>query len=199
MRDILKFKKLLNEFRSLSFEGEYVEDVLLEAHDDFEGAYKNFIKDHEIDLKDLMKDNEKKAEKIIEDNAEEYYHELKGEPEELLKFKKTHRKLVRLLHPDRQQADDPRSAEREEDFKKLSAAIDNGHWAIFFDVADKYGVDIVEVEEANRLLVEDIKKIEGKINGKKKSFSWYLKQCEDDDCRENVVRTFLKFVYGWEE
>jgi hypothetical protein len=197
MRDLLKFKKLLNEFRSLSFEGEYIEDILLEAHDDFENAYQEFVKEHEIDLEELTGKNKEKVEKIVEQTAEEYFHEPKGEPEELSKFKKTHRKLVMLLHPDRQDQSDPRREEREEDFKKLTSAIDDGLWAIFFDIADKYGVDIVEIEEANKLLIEDIEKMEGKIKGKKSTFSWYLNQCEDDECRERVVRTFLNFMYGW--
>lgn len=197
MRDVLKFKKLLNEFRSLTFEGEYIEDILLEAHDDFEEAYQKFIKENEINVEDLTSKNQKKVEKIVEESAEEYYQEIKGEPEELQKFKKTHRKLLRLLHPDRLDSDDPRREEYEEDFKKLTGAIDKGVWAVFFDIADKYNVDIVEVEEANRLLMEDIQKMEGMIKGKKTTFSWYLNQCEDDECREKVIRTFLSFMYGW--
>jgi len=199
MRDVLKFKKLLNEFRSLAFEGEYIEDILLEAHDDFESAYQQFIEEHEIDLEDLMGKNKERAEKIIEDSADEYHNKIQGEPEELGKFKKTHRKLLRLLHPDRLDSDDPRREEFEDDFKKLTSAIDQGIWAVFFDIADKYKVDIVEIEEANRLLLEDIEKMQGKIKGKKTTFSWYLNQCEDEPCREKVIRTFLSFMYGWTE
>ena len=57
MRDKLKFKKLLNEFRSLKFEGEYIEDVLLEAHEDFESYYNKFCEDKGISIKDLEDKN----------------------------------------------------------------------------------------------------------------------------------------------
>jgi hypothetical protein len=88
--------------------------------------------------------------------------------------------------------------EKEEDFKKVVSATESGIWADFFDVADKYGVEIEEVEEANRLLMEDIEKMVEKNKGKKTTFSWMLNECEDEPCRERIIKTFLNYMYGYD-
>jgi hypothetical protein len=84
MRDKLKFKKLLNEFRSLRFEGEYIEDILLEAleaHDDFENYYSKFCEDRGISIKDLEDRNKKRVETIKGETVKEYYQKLHGDYE----------------------------------------------------------------------------------------------------------------------
>lgn len=199
MRDFLKFKKLLNEFRSLKFEGEYIEDILSEAHLEFDEFYSKFCEENSINIEELENKNKERVETIKEESSKEYFKKEDCDSKEFTPFKKTHRKLVRLLHPDKLKPEDPRSAQREEDFKIMSDAIQRGLWATFFDIADKYGVEIEEVEEANRLLVDEIKKMEGKIKGKKSTFSWMLNQCENDPCRERVIRAFLSLMYGYSE
>jgi hypothetical protein len=194
MREILKFKKLLNEFKSLKFEKEYVEDVLMEANGDFEKSYSDFIEENEIDTSEFAHLFQEELE--VQDDGEIY--EVNGEPEELSVFKKTHRKLVRLLHPDVIDPDNPRKEEFDEDFKKMSSAIQNEVWADFFDVADKYNIEIEEVEEANKLLTKDIENLGQKIETKKKTFSWFLNKCDGDpDCRDHVIRTYFKSKFGW--
>ena len=194
MRDVLKFKKLLNEFKSLKFEKEYVEDVLMEANSDFEKVYTEFIEENDIDPSNfgpLMVEEEQ-----VEDDGQ--LNASARTPEELAKFKETHKKLVRLLHPDAIDPNDPRKDEMFEDFKKMSTALQNSIWADFFDVADKYGVKIEEIEEANKLLTQDIENLGQKIEGKKKTFSWFLKQCDGDPaCRDVVISAYFKSKFGW--
>lgn len=197
MRDQLKFKKLLSEFRSLKFEGAYIEDILLEAHDDFESYYTKYCEEKEIDLKALEEANRKRVETIKGETAKEYYEKLHGDAEEIVRFKKTHRKLVRMLHPDKLDDSDPRRDEKEEDFKRMISATETGVWSEFFDVADKYGVEIEEVDEANKLLMEDIEKMGNKNKGKKTTFSWMLNECEDEPCREQIIKRFLSLMYGY--
>ena len=67
----------------------------------------------------------------------------------------------------------------------------------FNAVVDKYGIEIEEVEEANKLLMEDIEKMVEKNKGKKTTFSWLLNECQDDDCRERIIKTFLNYMYGY--
>ena len=197
MRDKLKFKKLLNEFRSLRFEGEYIEDILIEAHEEFDKYYGQFCLDRGINVEQLERENKNRIESIKGETVKEYYMKLHGNQEELTQFKKTHRKLMRQLHPDKLDKSDPLREEKEEDFKRVVEAVETGIWADFFDVADKYGIEIEEIDEANRLLMEDIEKIEGKNKGKKTTFSWMLSECEDEPCRERIIRTFLNFMYGY--
>ena len=53
MREHLKFKQLLNQFKSLKFEEEYVKDFLLEANDEFENAFENYLKENGITNEEL--------------------------------------------------------------------------------------------------------------------------------------------------
>ena len=80
----------------------------------------------------------------------------------------------------------------------MQEAIQNEVWSDFFDLADKYNIYLDRVEEANKLLLEDIDKMSNDIDGKKKTFSWFMKQCNGDkDCRDNVVELYLRTKYGW--
>lgn len=194
MREHLKFKQLLNQFRSLKFEEEYVKDFLMEANEDFEATFENYLKQNGITNEEL--EGPPQEELCMEDNGE--LHKSSTEPVEMKHFKKAHKKLVRILHPDRQRDNDPRKEEHEEDFKKMTTALNDSVWAEFFEIADKYNVDLDKVEEANRLLLEDIEKTSDTIEGKKKTFAWFLSQCADSqDCRDNVIEVYLKSKYGW--
>jgi|SRR6056300_76166 len=196
MREHLKFKQLLNQFRSLKFEEEYIKDFLMEADSEFEDAFQSYLEKNELSEDDLNRPPPQQLEVVEEDD--ESICESSTEPLELKHFKKAHRKLVKILHPDRQSANDPRRQEHEEDFKKLTKALNDNLWAEFFEIADKYNVELDRVEEANRLLLEDIEKASETIEGKKKTFSWFLSQCGDsEDCRDNVIEVYLRSKFGW--
>jgi hypothetical protein len=195
MREHLKFKQLLNQFKSLRFEEEYIKDFLMEANEDFEEAFSTYLEQNDITQEEL-EGPPADPQPIEQDDGE--IHKSSSESIEMKHFKKAHKKLVKILHPDRQDASDPRRHEREEDFKTMTTSLNSGIWADFFDIADKYGVELDKVEEANRLLLEDIEKASETIEGKKKTFSWFLANCNgDQDCRDNVIEVYLRSKYGW--
>jgi len=195
MREHLRFKQLLNQFKSLKFEEEYLKDYLMEANDLLEEALKEYIEEQGISREELEAGNPPPMD-FGEDDGE--IHDSSTEPLEMKHFKKAHRKLMKILHPDRQSPNDPRREEFEEDFKRLTTALNEECWADFFDIADKYSVKLDRVEEANRLLIEDIDKASDTIETKKKTFAWFLAQCGDSaDCRENVLEVYLRSKYGW--
>ena len=196
MREHLKFKQLLNQFRSLKFEEEYIKDFLMEADSEFEDAFQSYLEKNELSEDDLIGPMPQQPQAIEE--GDESICESSSEPLELKHFKKAHRKLVKILHPDRQSANDPRRQEHEEDFKRLTKALNDNLWAEFFEIADKYNVELDRVEEANRLLLEDIEKASETIEEKKKTFSWFLSKCGDNqDCRDNVIEVYLSTRFGW--
>ena len=55
MRKKLKFKKMLNEFRSLNYELQYIKEVLKDSHIEFELFYKEYCRKNDIDLTSLNK------------------------------------------------------------------------------------------------------------------------------------------------
>lgn len=195
MREHLKFKQLLNQFKSLKFEEEYLKDYLMEANELLEEALDEYIENQGITREDLEGGT---PEPVGFDEDDGELQESSTEPLELKHFKKAHRKLLKILHPDRHKANDPRKEEYEEDFKRMVAALNEECWADFFDIADKYNVKLDRVEEANRLLIDDIDKASDTIETKKKTFAWFLAQCGDSaDCRENVMEVYLRSKYGW--
>jgi len=195
MREHIKFKQLLNQFKSLKFEEEYLKDFLMEANDNFEEAFSDYLEENGITDDDLYRPPPE-TQTAIEDDGK--LQESSLEPIDLKHFKKAHKKLVKILHPDRLSESDPRKEEYEEDFKRMTTSLNEGLWADFFDLADKYNVELDKVEEANRLLLEDIEKASNTIEGKKKTFSWFLSQCGDSkDCRDNVIEVYLRSKYGW--
>ena len=109
MREHLKFKQLLNQFRSLKFEGEYMEDVLMHAHVDFDEACKEYMEENDMRTEDFTNEEVEHDAPPQEESGEIF--ETTPEPEELRLFKKAHRKLVKILHPDRIRKNDSRKEE----------------------------------------------------------------------------------------
>ena len=80
--------------------------------------------------------------------------------------------IAKKLHPDALKMDDPRRAEYEEDFKRASAANNEGRWGELFDIVDRHGVPLKEYKEAIECLKFDIKRIKAELE-KEKSTYWY--------------------------
>ena len=114
MREHIRFKQLLSQFKSLKFEEEYLKDFLMEANEDFEKAFSAYLEENGISNEELEGPPEDLEPTIEDDGA---LHESSTEPTDMKHFKKAHKKLVKILHPDRQRSNDPRKEEREEDFK----------------------------------------------------------------------------------
>ena len=67
MREHLKFKQLLNQFKSLKFEEEYVKDFLMEANEDFEESFDNYLKENGITMDDLEGPKQDPAPVVVDD------------------------------------------------------------------------------------------------------------------------------------
>ena len=64
-RGKFKFLKLLNEYRSLKYELEYIRDILTEGHQEFEIYYRTWCAENNVDLKELNKRNQRKVDMIF--------------------------------------------------------------------------------------------------------------------------------------
>ncbi len=200
MRKKLKFKKLLNQYRSLRFELEFIEDVLSEYHLIFEETYRKYCAENDIDLQALHEQNQEKVEKLFSNKPVP-----KEEEEEVVenkamssRHKSLYRDLAKKLHPDLLPEGDPRYDEYEQAFKEAAAAFDNSSWGDLFDLAERFDVNARNFGPLCDSLKEDIEKISAKIDNEKKTFSWALYECEEtEDCTERVIKNFLFAVFRY--
>lgn len=201
MKGRLKFMKLLNEFRSLDYELKYVREILREGHLEFELYYRKWCEDNEVDLAALNKKNEKKIEASFQKTNSTQIKQMVERKEEAAKkdFKSLYKAIARKLHPDTLKNDDPRKFEYSEAFKKATDAKSNGKWGQLFDVVDKYDIYLGEYDDAIECLRGDIKRVEKEIKQEKASYSWALYEAETEQQKAQVVKNFLRQLFGWKE
>ena len=194
----LKFKKLLNEYKSHKFELEMVREILKDAHIEFEVFYRRWCAENDVDIGELNKQNQKKVQVIFEKQEQglaiiEEKQEKKGD-----KYKKIYREVAKKIHPDKLDTSDPRFWEYTNAFKDVNRAMDKENWGDLFEVVDKYNIWITEYEEACEDIQKSIEETKKLVEHEKKSYSWTLYECEDDEvCKERVVKNFLHQLFGW--
>ena len=106
----LKFKKLLNEYRSLYYELEYVQDVINETHEEFDDNLRQYCEKNEIVIEELQ--NKLKPKKETETNLQQEVieeEEVKEDEEPEFDSKRLFRQVARSFHPDRLKEDPSRS------------------------------------------------------------------------------------------
>ena len=198
MKSKLKFKKLLNEYKSLKYEEQYIKEVLRDSHQDFDEYYRKFCQENEVSIASLEKDNKDKVTKAFEESKQS---EIKGIDEKIrakdYDYKKIFKQIARKLHPDKLSDDDPRLSEFEDDFKKAANGINNGHWGDLFDVADKHEIDIEDYEMVNKSIKDSIDVMKKQIASLKNQYSYMFYECEEDkNCKDSVIKSFIKQLFG---
>lgn len=200
MREKLKFKKLLNEFRSLEYEFEYNSEVLREAGEAFESYYLKWCDENSVDIAAIQKEKNKKTQiknpQPLEDDSAARTEVRKKHS----KHRDVFKSIAKKIHPDKIQDHDPRKDEFNDAFLRANSAIDNGEWGGLFDVIDKYDIDIQDYDSANESLTKDIQRMNDKLKSQKSTYSWLLQNCGDDTlCRDIIIRAYMSQVYGWSE
>jgi len=193
----LKFKKLLNEYRSLSYELEYVKEVMVIANSEFEIYYRDYCRKSDISIAELESKNKPKVEQIFQKAAID-----KKKIEEVMSkkdydHKSIFKEIAKKLHPDKLQPEDPRLEEYEASFKQAANAVSTEKWGSLFDIAEKYDIDIKDYNSVNKSLREDIKRIKKVIEKEKSRYGWLLYDCEgNENCKENVIKQYLKHLFN---
>jgi len=198
MRKKLKFKKLLNHYRSLQYEEEYVKEVLKEAHIEFDEYYREFCRIYLVNIERLEK---KKNDRLKAAYEQSEKPSMKGVDEKLrakdYDHKNVFKQIARKLHPDKLSEDDPRLKEFEDDFKTAAAGINDGNWGDLFNIAEKHDIDIKDYDTVNESIKDSIKVLVKKITELKNQYSYMFYECEDDkNCKDNIIKNFLRQVFG---
>ena len=200
MKGRLKFLKLLSDFRSKNYELKYVRETLKDAHMEFELYHREWCIKNNVDLEKLNQENQRKVDMtFIENQTTKLKRQvIKDEvAEKRRNFKGLYKQIARKLHPDKLGDDDPRKMEYEDAFKKATRANASGRWGELFDVVDKYNIFLGEYEDAIECLKTDIKRLEEELKKEKSSYSWLLYEAETEQQKGQVVKNFLRQLFGW--
>tara|TARA_Y100001973_G_C5094232_1_gene279177 strand:+ start:159 stop:758 length:600 start_codon:yes stop_codon:yes gene_type:complete len=196
-RKRLKFKKLLNEYRSRDFELQYVEEILKEADHEFEIYYRQYCANNNIDIAELNKQHAPRVENMLSSTAVDLAAINNTAVRDPYCPRKIFKDIARRLHPDKLSEDHPDKKKYEEDFKKATDAVQGSKWGELFSIVDEYNIATKQYDEINDALRRDIEKIEKIISKRKNSYSWLLFSCDGDaDCMDNVVRKFLNHLFN---
>jgi len=194
----LKFKKLLNEYKSCKFELQMIREILKDAHLEFEIFYRRWCVENNVDIDSLNEQNHKKVQMIF--NNQEKGLSVIEEPtnNKTDKYKKTYREIAKKIHPDKLNTSDPRFWEYTNAFKDATNAVNKQRWGDLFEVVDKYNIPISEYDEACKDIKISIDETKKLIEHEKKSYSWALYKCEENEkCKETVIKNFLHQLFGW--
>ena len=75
--------------------------------------------------------------------------------------------------------------------------MNNGDWGDLFSIVDKHNIDIDDYEEVNKSIKDSIALIKKQIQNLKLQYSYMFYECDEDQtCKDNVIKSFLRQVFG---
>jgi hypothetical protein len=193
-KETIKFKQLLNLYRSDFYELEYINRVISETNPKFEEYKNRFINRKRVRIQGLNEKHKDRVRQIFTPSPA-VVAAAKQRKETPYDSKKLFRQIARKFHPDKLSSDDPNLEEYEGVFKAARNAIDNNSWAELFDIAEKYDLELENYETINALLGKEIALIKKEINNKKATYGWLFHLCEKDEDKDKLMKRFLNHIY----
>jgi len=188
------------ELKFLRSELSYQEEVLSIAHQDFEIWHREWCQNNDIDLTELNQKHESRVSKFISqpifpdlefDEAGILVLNKEEQAQEKQKFQKLFKQVALATHPDKHKGTTL-------DFKAASAAFESGDWAMLLQIAEQYGIMPQDLSEVLPVMKEEAKRLRKTIKDNKETYSWKLHECETEQCKENLVKQFLKQLFNLE-
>ena len=191
-----RYKKHIMELKFLRSELSYQEEVLAIAHQDFEIWYRQWCKDNNIDLNQLNKKHETRVSKIL---SQPNFPDLKtneqglvplsqDKKEEKKKFHHLFKQVAKATHPDKNEG-------AMLDFKAASSAYEQGDWAMLLQIAEEHNIVPQDLSEVLPVMEEEAKRLKNTIVNNRKMYSWKFQECENEQCKVNLVKDFLKHLF----
>lgn len=203
-----KYKRLLGELSYVDSELKYVEDILKEAHTEFEVYYRNYCERHNVPLSELNEKHAEKLERVFPKKQEVDEEGLvktaksdKNEQKVDKSLQKMYRKAATMTHPDKfPDEKSPEAIEASERFKRLTSAFNEKKWSEFLDICQKLDILPSTYKKILEIIRGEIAEIKSKTETLKLSFSWRLFECEDEEaCKERVIENFLFQLFKYEK
>jgi hypothetical protein len=213
----IKWQRKLNNLKFLYRELELLEEIVEIATPEFLSYYQEFCKSHDITPQqgppgtELPDEEEEDAE--IQDESlicttpsKEYTNDDFGnfrlrefetaEDDELSKiFTRLFRNLAFELHPDRIAAncDIDEQQQRVKAFRKAKEALEQKHYFRLMILAEKYGIEVPELHNGQIEWLEDeIRSTHQKINQVQSTYNYHFSQCESEEQKQHLLRSFLE-------
>ena len=193
-----KFKKLLNEYKSLEYEYKMVKEILKDGNLDFEVFYRQWCALRDIDLDQLNKDNQNKVTQIFQQN-ETGIVPTENPKKKTQKHKDIYKALAKKIHPDKLDTADSNYWKDYMDFKDTVRSINDENWGKLFEIADRHDIYLKDYDMICADIEEDIDRIKAEIEKEKTSYSWKLYECKSDECKDRLIKSFLLQLFGWKE
>ena len=223
-RDLLKWKRALNEIKFKHEELELVKEICDGHGVDFQMFMEQYCAKNDIDLKALnrkrglkmakqkarqnqVKEIEQKTEETLVhtenprvENApivEEINVESKDKDEMHKTFKDLFKKLALNLHPDR--VGDLTPDEREvrlSMFKDAKQALDNGDYFLLLEMSEKFNIRIPKnFKQQTRWMKARIKQLDQEIQSQKHTYNYIFSEAESEDEKAKIVKNFLRQIF----
>jgi hypothetical protein len=195
-----RYKKHIMEIEFLRAELAYQEEILTTAHQDFEIWHREWCSNNNINLDELNQKHKTQVSKIIsQPNFPDFKHDEKGilvlndkiNQKEKKSFSKLYKRVAIATHPDKHEGNAL-------DFKAASAAYELGDWSLLIQIAEKYNIFPDDIDELIPLLEEDATNIKKNIEKNKTMYSWKFRECKTEECKENLIKNFLKHLFNLE-
>ena len=81
------------------------------------------------------------------------------------------------------------------DFKAASSAYQSGDWAMLLQIAEEHNIMPEDLSEVLPVMKEEAKRLKETIEYNKTMYSWMFQECETEQCKENLVKKFLKQLF----
>jgi len=198
-----KYKKKVRELLFARSELEYQETILKDAHYEFEVYYLRYCAENNIDLSSLKQGNEEKVENIFaksNSKKNELIHKPVEKAQDKTKvFNSIYREVAKKIHPDKLSIFLPEDEIREKEnmFKSAAGAMTNADWGKLLEVADRLNIKPKTFEGMPEQLDLEIEKVNKIVNLNKTTYSWIWANCEDEECKERVVLSFLHQLFNY--
>ena len=193
-----KYNKHIMELKFLRSEIKYQEEVLSVAHQDFEVWYREWCNKNGVNLSELNQKHETRVSKILpQPKNADLKHDKDGtlilrdkpvEHKEQKKFANLFKQIAKVAHPDK-----PSGSSL--NFAAASAAYETGDWSRLLEIAEVYQILPDNIEEIYPIMKEESKRLRKKIETNKSTYSWKLYECETEECKEILIKQFLKHLF----
>ena len=223
-RDLVKWKRALNEIKFKHEELSLVKEICNDHGTDFQMFMEEYCAKNGIDLKAL--NHKKGANTPQQQTSENQIKEIEDKQQETLSrmlnptiqgapvvedidvessdkdqmrktFKDLFKKLALNLHPDRAQGLTAEEREvRLSMFKDAKQALDNGDYFLLLEMSERFNIRIPKnFKQQTRWMKARIKQLDQEIRTQKHTYNYIFSECETESEKAKIVKNFLRQIF----